>query len=88
MQLTDTEISLLAELRGEQLLQGGRPIPLLDVAVQHFGVESDARHVLQRLLVHGLIQLNDAANVNRHCFGTVAEATPESLASAPHLDRS
>jgi len=73
-QMTDAEIALLATLRGEQLAQGGKPIALLDLAVQHVGAESEARQVLQRLLVHGLIQLDEAAaDVRHHCFGTVAD---------------
>ena len=73
--LTDAEVALLATLKGEQLMRTGKPIALLDLAVKHFGEESDARQALQRLLVHGLIQLDEAAaDVRRHCFGTVADA--------------
>ena len=72
--ITDAEIALLATLRGEQLAQRGKRIALLDLAVQQLGAESEARQVLQRLLVHGLIQLDEAAaDVRHHCFGTVAD---------------
>ena len=76
MQLTDAEISLLARLRGEQLLQPGRPIPLLDLAVQHCGADDHARQILQRLLVHGLIKLDEAADVRHHCFGVAVTDDP------------
>jgi hypothetical protein len=69
--LTQIELDLLAELAREQARQGGHPLPLLDLAVKRFGLESEARQVLQRLLVHGLIELEQEEQARRSCVGVV-----------------
>lgn len=69
--LNQLELDLLAELAREQARQGGQPLPLLDLAVKRFGLESEARQVLQRLLVHGLIELEREEQARRSCVGVV-----------------
>lgn len=87
--LTQAELALLTELARAQAEQGGRrPLPMLDLAVKHFGVESEARHVLQRLLVHGLIELDGDAQAKRECLGAVTVSAPFSgTAGGPELLR-
>jgi DNA-binding MarR family transcriptional regulator len=69
--LTPIDLDLLAVLAHEQARHAGQPLRLLDLAVQCFGVESEARHVLQRLLVHGLIELEQDEQDRRSCVGVV-----------------
>ena len=71
--LPDTDLSLLRELAQQQAQQPHEPLPLLELAVRRLGFESDARHVLQRLLVHGLIELEQDDQARRRCLGVVTD---------------
>jgi hypothetical protein len=71
--LPETDLALLAELARQQAQQPHEPLPLLDLAVRRVGFESEARHVLQRLLVHGLIELEKDEQARRRCLGVVTD---------------
>lgn len=71
--LTQIDLDLLAELVQEQARHDGQPLRLLDLAVRRFGAESEARQVLQRLLVHGLIELDQDEQARRRCVGVVTK---------------
>jgi hypothetical protein len=71
--LPEEDLALLHRLARAQAEQGHRPLPLLELAVEHFGAESEARHVLQRLLVHGLIALEQEEQARQSCLGTVTD---------------
>jgi hypothetical protein len=71
--LPDTDLSLLRELAQQQAQQPQEPLPLLELAVKRLGFESEARHVLQRLLVHGLIELAQDDQARRRCLGVVTD---------------
>ena len=71
--LAQSDRAVLMQLAREQARRGESSLPLLDLAVKYIGVESEARHVLQRLLVYGLIELDPGEHAKRGCLGAVTE---------------